>query len=101
MQLHHVSVSVPPGRFDTLRRFYADGLGLMELPPPAEWRERLLWYRLGTCELHLIVDDNWQLPHQNTITPGGTPHIALIVADLDAVVDRLRRHGAPIETIDV
>ena len=36
IKLHHVQVACPRGGEDVARRFYADGLGLLELLAPAE-----------------------------------------------------------------
>ena len=36
--LHHVQVACPPGGEDAARTFYADGLGLLEVEKPEEFK---------------------------------------------------------------
>jgi catechol 2,3-dioxygenase-like lactoylglutathione lyase family enzyme len=40
MHLHHVQISMPAGQESEARRFYADTLGLTEVPRPLELAAR-------------------------------------------------------------
>lgn len=83
------------------RRFYGTVLGLTEVPRPRTFKFRGAWFRGTGVELHLIVA-------ADTTAPPGLPdagparhtglatHIAFEVADLVAVVARLREHGVEI-----
>ena len=46
MRLHHVQVACPAGTEDTARRFYADGLGLIEVEKPEDLKRKGgVWFR--------------------------------------------------------
>ncbi|WP_425955220.1 VOC family protein [Xylanimonas sp. McL0601] len=91
MRLHHVQVACPPGGEDAARRFYAEGLGLTEVPkPPALAGRGGAWFRAHdgegavVAEVHVGVEDPF--------TPARKAHPALVVDDvaaLDAVAARL------------
>lgn len=96
MRLHHVQVACPPGGEDDCRRFYGDGLGLTEVPKPADLRARGgVWFRaydaLGTvaAELHVGVEDPF--------APARKAHPAFEVDDLDASARRLADSGFPVD----
>ncbi len=64
MRLHHVQVACPPGGEAAARRFYAGGLGLVEVPKPHDLAGRGgAWFRSYDrrggvlAELHLGVED--------------------------------------------
>jgi len=96
MRLHHVQVSCPPGGEDGARRFYADGLGLIEVAKPAALAGRGgCWFRSYddrgevAAELHVGVEEPF--------TPAGKAHPALVVDDLEAVAARLEQHGFAVD----
>ncbi|MEU4453132.1 VOC family protein [Nocardioides sp. NPDC023903] len=94
MRIHHVQVGMPTGHEDEARTFYADGLGLTEVPKPAELAKRGgAWFRSpGGAEIHLGVED----PHR----PQAKAHPALAVeteADLEATGARLARLGFDVD----
>ena len=101
MRIHHVQVGMPAGGEDDARAFYVDGLGLVEVPKPAELAKRGgAWFRSpGGAEIHVGVED----PHR----PQAKAHPALAVeteealeamgarlADLGFDVDWSQRHNA-------
>ena len=97
MKLHHVQVSMPRGQEAEARRFYADALGLQEVPKPAALQGRGgCWFRAVdgdavTAELHLGVDDPF--------VPARKAHPALVcdsLGALDEAADRIQRHGYEI-----
>ncbi len=96
MRLHHVQVACPSGGEDGARRFYAEGLGMTEVPKPAELAGRGgAWFRAYddagavAAELHVGVEDPF--------TPARKAHPAFVVADLDEVAARLRGLGFEVD----
>ncbi len=95
--LHHVQVACPPGGEDAARTFYADGLGLTEVPKPAALQGRGgAWFRgydgrdgRVVAELHVGVEDPF--------TPARKAHPAFVVDDLDAIAARLRGLGFEVD----
>lgn len=84
--IHHVQLAMPRGEEERARRFYGDVLGLTEIPKPAALRERGgLWFRIGTLELHLGVEDDFH--------PARKAHPGLLVDDLRSVVARAEAAG--------
>jgi catechol 2,3-dioxygenase-like lactoylglutathione lyase family enzyme len=99
VRLHHVQVSCPPGGEDAARRFYADGLGLVEVPkPPALAGRGGCWFRAYAedgsvaAEIHVGVEE--------LFTPAQKAHPALVlddVATLEQLAVRLRAAGHPVD----
>ena len=89
LTLHHVQLAMPRGGEARARAFYADLLGLAEIPKPSNLVGRGgCWFRLGDRELHLGVEAEFR--------PATKAHPALLVTDLDAVRARLAAAGVPI-----
>lgn len=101
MRLHHVQVACPRGGEAEVRRFYADGLGLVEVAKP----ERLAgrggaWFRAydgdrTTLELHVGVEEPF--------SPARKAHPAIHVGDvasLDATATRLEGLGYAVDHTD-
>ncbi len=87
--LHHVQLALPAGEEDAARRFYVELLGLTEVAkPPVLAARGGLWVRADRLELHLGVEADFR--------PQRKAHPGIVVADLDALADRLERHGAPV-----
>lgn len=83
--IHHVSINVR----DTERAltFYRDTLGMAVLPRP-QIRVRGAWLDAGSGrQLHLIEAE---------VPPNHGQHVAFLVHDLDAVVERLRDAGQAV-----
>lgn len=92
--LHHVSIPVRPDQLDAGREFYADVLGLEEIPAPNEFAPgRVVWFRLGDRELHLFKEEDANQPPSER-------HLALEVDDLDWARTRFARHGVAVEEAD-
>lgn len=99
MRLHHVQVLCPPGGEDAARRFYAEGLGLAEVPKPEELAGRGgVWFRsfdeegAVVAELHVGVDESF--------TPARKAHPGLALADveeLEAAAARLTALGYDVD----
>jgi catechol 2,3-dioxygenase-like lactoylglutathione lyase family enzyme len=99
MRLHHVQVACPRGGEDSARRFYADGLGMTEVPKPPELAGRGgAWFRSYddagsvTAEVHVGVEDPF--------APARKAHPALVLptlGDLDATGARLEALGFEVD----
>jgi catechol 2,3-dioxygenase-like lactoylglutathione lyase family enzyme len=87
--LSHVNVTMPRGREDDARRFYAQLLGLAEIPKPEPLRARGgCWFEAGGLEIHVSVADD---------APGSQRHFGLETADLGATRARLQAAGLAID----
>lgn len=99
MRLHHVQVACPPGGEEAARRFYADSVGLTEVPKPEELAGRGgCWFRAYgddgevTAEIHVGVEDPF--------APARKAHPALVldtVAALELTAARLRAGGFDVD----
>ncbi len=93
MRLHHVQVAIPRHGEDAARRFWVDGLAMLEVEKPATLRGRGgLWLRSGEAEVHLGVEEPFQ--------PARKAHPALLlasVAELDAAAARLAGLGFEVD----
>jgi catechol 2,3-dioxygenase-like lactoylglutathione lyase family enzyme len=99
MRLHHVQVACPPGGEDAARRFYGEGLGLVEVPKPAELAGRGgVWFRSYdaaggvVAELHVGAEEPF--------APARKAHPAFLLADpaeLVAVAERLTVLGYDVD----
>lgn len=91
--LDHVQVAIPPGSEELARGFYTGTLRLEELEKPAPMRAAGgAWFRIGSAELHLGVQADFQ--------PACKAHPGLQVTDVDAVADRCSAAGVPIQWDD-
>ena len=80
--LDHVQIAAPRGCEAEARRFYGEGLGLEEIPKPAELAGRGgVWFRVGAQELHIGVEEPFR--------PARKAHPAFRADDLDALAGRL------------
>ncbi|MEU6859850.1 VOC family protein [Glycomyces sp. NPDC046736] len=87
--LHHVQLAIRPHGEDLARAFYVEVLGMTEVPkPPVLAGRGGLWLRTDALELHLGADPS-HLPAQKA-------HPGILVADLDAVAERLEAAGHPV-----
>ncbi|GAB2448098.1 VOC family protein [Nocardioides hungaricus] len=90
MRLHHVQVACPRGGEDGARRFWAEGLGMAEVAKPADLAGRGgCWFRAEAAEVHVGVEEPF--------APARKAHPALVVADLDAIADRLVALGFEVD----
>jgi catechol 2,3-dioxygenase-like lactoylglutathione lyase family enzyme len=56
LALHHVNVTVPADAEAAAKNFYANILGLEQLPKPTGTRPSGAWYQIGPIQLHLSVE---------------------------------------------
>jgi catechol 2,3-dioxygenase-like lactoylglutathione lyase family enzyme len=100
MRIQHAGLVVSD--VDRSRRFYADVLGLEEIPRPPNFTFAGAWFRLGEDELHLLAEaDTTGGAGQRDAGPGAayglTHHLAFEVDDLDAACVRLAENGLALE----
>jgi catechol 2,3-dioxygenase-like lactoylglutathione lyase family enzyme len=87
--LHHVQLAMPRGGEEEARAFYRDVLGMTEQPKPENLARRGgVWFSAGEAQVHLGVEDDFR--------PAGKAHPALLVADLQALLERCRAAGCAI-----
>jgi catechol 2,3-dioxygenase-like lactoylglutathione lyase family enzyme len=100
MRIQHVGLVVADlGRS---RRFYADALGLEEVPRPPNFTFDGAWFRFGDTEIHLLSDAHatggaGQPDPGAGAERGMTHHLAFEVDDLDGACARLAEHGVGLE----
>lgn len=96
MRIQHVGLVVAD--LARSRRFYADALGLEEVPRPPNFIFDGAWFRFGGTEIHLLAEAD-TTGRAGAPDPGPSAahglvaHIALEVEDLEASLARLEEHG--------
>lgn len=84
--LDHVQLAMPHGGEDRARSFYADILGMEEVPKPAHLAiSGGCWFVSQDAHIHLGVEEGF--------TPSRKGHPALLVNDLAALITRLESCG--------
>jgi catechol 2,3-dioxygenase-like lactoylglutathione lyase family enzyme len=87
--IDHVQVAGPRGCEPEARAFYDGLLGLEELAKPEALRANGgCWFRAGAQELHVGVEEPF--------APARKAHPGLVVADLDALAERLAAAGVAV-----
>ncbi|MFZ3570061.1 VOC family protein [Streptomyces sp. BH097] len=87
--IDHVQLAAPPGSEEILRSFYADDLGMTEVPkPPALATRGGCWFEAGTVRLHLGIERDFR--------PAKKAHPALLVRDIEAYARRLAGRGVEV-----
>ena len=81
--IEHVQLAMPTGMEQAAREFYERLLGIPEVPKPPELARRGgAWFERGSLKIHLGVEADFR--------PARKAHPALLVADLEALVNRLK-----------
>ncbi len=89
--IHHVQLAMPEGRETAARSFYADVLGLGEVPKPENLAKRGgCWFELGDVKVHLGVMQDFRAATK--------AHPAFLVDDLAEM--RARCEFASVACID-
>ena len=85
---HHMAICVRD--IDAARQFYGEVLQLTELerPPEIASKFRSAWYRVGTAELHVVENVDFQ-PLDSPLAP----HIAVVSNDFDALATQIAARG--------
>lgn len=87
--IDHVQLAMPPGEENRARAFYADLLGMKEVPkPPEPSRRGGCWFESGNVQLHLGVESDFR--------PAKKAHPALRCFDYETLLQRLRSAGVEV-----
>jgi hypothetical protein len=85
----HVQLAAPPGSEDRLRAYYADVLGMTEIPkPPVLAARGGCWFQAGAVQLHLGIEADFR--------PAKKAHPGLRVTGIEAYAARLAERGATV-----
>ena len=91
--IDHVQLAMPAGEEDTARRFYADALGMTELPKPHELAKRGgCWFESGIVQIHLGVEHDFR--------PAKKAHPALRCPNYAMFLAHLRSAGVLVHEAD-
>ncbi len=82
--LHHVTLEVAPEDIERSVELWAL-LGFQQVDPPSALAETFVWVEREGTQIHLERNE------APTVPPHG--HAAVVVADFEAAVERLREHG--------
>jgi hypothetical protein len=86
IRVEHVQLAMPAGGEALAREFYHGALGIAETPKPPHLAKRGgCWFESGDLKIHLGVEAEFR--------PARKAHPALLVADLQALQERLRSRG--------
>jgi len=95
-RIDHVQLAMPAGGEDLARTFYGGALGIEEVPKPPHLAKRGgCWFEREDLKIHLGVEADFR--------PARKAHVALLVADLPELEEKLRASGyalnedAPLE----
>ncbi|HUA94720.1 MAG TPA: VOC family protein [Acidimicrobiales bacterium] len=89
LAVDHVQLAMPAGGEDQAEAFYAGLLGLVRQQKPDPLAARGgCWFSNGSVALHLGVDAEFR--------PARKAHPALVVEDLDALVERFKAAGVAV-----
>jgi catechol 2,3-dioxygenase-like lactoylglutathione lyase family enzyme len=89
--LKHVNVTVPESLEEVTKHFYANVMGLQEVPKPAESKGRGgAWYQLGAVQLHLSRE---LAPTDNRASKR---HVCYAVPNLGEAEEHFRNAGVEI-----
>ena len=91
--IDHVQLAMPAGQEETARKFYADLLGMREIPKPAVLLKRGgCWFESGPVQVHLGVEIDFR--------PAKKAHPALKCTDYEGLVAKLRSAGVTVTEPD-
>jgi catechol 2,3-dioxygenase-like lactoylglutathione lyase family enzyme len=89
-RIDHVQLAMPAGGEALARAFYADVLGIQEVPKPANLAKRGgCWFERGELKIHLGVEADFR--------PARKAHVALLVADLPELQAKLKASGYTVK----
>jgi catechol 2,3-dioxygenase-like lactoylglutathione lyase family enzyme len=100
MRIQHVGLVVAD--LERSRRFYADALGLEEVPRPPNFTFDGAWFRFGGTEIHLLAEAHTTGgAGQPDAGPGAamgmTHHLAFEIDDVGVACERLAENGVSLE----
>jgi catechol 2,3-dioxygenase-like lactoylglutathione lyase family enzyme len=84
--IDHVQLAMPAGEEEKARDFYNKVLGIEEVPKPPNLAVRGgVWFEQGNLKIHLGVEKDFR--------PAKKAHPALLVKDLDELIEKCRVAG--------
>lgn len=85
--INHIQLTFPVDAEKEVRAFYGDVLGMQEIDrPPGELRkQKTVWFRAGTAELHLAEEGDFRAARKG--------HPALVTDNLDDLASRCEAGG--------
>jgi len=84
---------MPIGGEDTARKFYAELLGMVEIPKPDELAKRGgCWFESGALQIHLGIEKDFR--------PAKKAHPALRCENYPTLIGRLREGGVEVHEVD-
>lgn len=86
--IQHVALETPPADAAAATAFWQH-LGFVAVPPPASLAGRAAWFERAGTQIHLLWTD------APTFARAG--HVAVVVDEYEATLDRLRRAGFDVE----
>ena len=86
--IHHAALETRRSDGEAAAAFW-HLLGFREVEPPPSLRDRAAWLERGGTQIHLLWKDDPTAP------PEG--HVAVVVVDYDATLERLRAAGHEVE----
>lgn len=92
-QCLHAAVLVSD--LERAEQFYGKVLGLPKVDRTLKYPGA--WYQVGDFQIHLIVDSTLEPRLQNPEKWGRNPHVAFLVADLDAAKEQLLARGGEVQ----
>jgi catechol 2,3-dioxygenase-like lactoylglutathione lyase family enzyme len=82
--LHHAGIEIEPSEVDRAVEFFAL-LGFEQVQPPPALATGFTWLERDGTQVHLMHEERPTVPSRG--------HLAIVVADFDTAVARLREHG--------
>src|ERR1700735_3033333 len=90
LSIDHIQLAMPRGREADARKFYAETLGIPEVPKPAELAKRGgCWFERGALKVHLGVERDFRAARK--------AHPALQVQDLPLLIEKLQGLGYAVK----
>jgi catechol 2,3-dioxygenase-like lactoylglutathione lyase family enzyme len=99
VRIQHVGLVVSD--LERSRRFYAEALGLEEVPRPPNFTFAGAWFSAGEDQIHLLLESD-TTGRAGTGDPGPSAsvglanHLALEVDDISSALARLEENGVPL-----
>lgn len=82
--LHHVGIEIRPRDVNRAVEFF-ELLDFARVEPPLALADGFTWVERHGTQVHLMHEDDPTVPER--------AHLAIVVADLDATLNRLHEHG--------
>jgi|688.fasta_scaffold617108_2 glyoxylase I family protein len=92
IKINHIAILIKD--LAKARKFYGNILRLEEIQRPEYFIEGI-WYKMGDCELHLMLCENFGSPHVHSLDETVQPHFALSMhkEDFQKTVNNLINSG--------